>query len=112
VMTKVIVHRGIIEAFFGSWMSGLGSLLVSGCPVHCDNAPTVRAMDGCFGNVIAAGHTVNQKAIRGKDIVYSTDGFVLEGFTPTKEWRKIHGRKNTPQIGESLEIEVSDGKEE
>ena len=56
--------------------------------------------------------TVNQKAIRGKDIVYSMDGFVLEGFTPTKEWRKIHGRKNTPQIGENLEIEVSDGKEE
>ena len=56
--------------------------------------------------MIAEGHTVNQKAIKGKDIVYSTDGLILEGFTPAKEWRKIHGRKNTPQIGESLEIEV------
>jgi|MudIll2142460700_1097286.scaffolds.fasta_scaffold92359_3 hypothetical protein len=84
------------------------------CDVWAYQEPGLLAvwLSGCFGNVIAVGHTVNQKAIRGKDIVYSMDGFVLEGFTPTKEWRKIHGRKNTPQIGESLEIEVSDGKEE
>lgn len=111
-MAKVILHRGKIEGFIGSWMSGLGTLVVGGCPVYCDNAPTIRALEECFGNVISSGHTVNQKAIQGKDIVYSMEGFVLEGFTPTKEWRKIHGRKNTPQIGESLEIEVSDGKEE
>ena len=105
-MTKVTVHRGIIDGFMGSWMSGLGTLLVSGSAVHCDNAPTVRALDGCFGNVIAEGHTVNQKAIKGKDIVYSMDGLILEAFTPTKDWRKMYGKKNTPKIGETLEIEV------
>jgi hypothetical protein len=67
------------------------------CDVWAYQEPGLLAvwLRGCFSNVIAVGHTVNQKAIRGKDIVYSMDGFVLEGFTPTKEWRKIHGRKNT-----------------
>jgi len=48
--------------------------------------------------------------------IRNADYFLLpfddKGRIEKKEWRKIHGRKNTPQIGESLEIEVSDGKEE
>jgi len=105
-MTKITFSRGIIEAFYGNWLSGLASLMISGKIVHCDNAPTVRALDGCFGNVITASHTVNQKAIKGKDIVYSTDGLILEAFTPTEDWRRMYGRKKTPGIGESIEIEV------
>ena len=105
---KAIVHRGIIEGFHGSWLSGLATLIISGRPVHCDNAPTVRALEGCFGDVIAEGHSVNQKGIVGKDIVYSMDemGLILEAFTPTKEWRAMYGRKYTPKMGESLEIDT------
>ena len=111
---KATIYRGIIEGFMGTWMSGLGTLIISGHFVHCENAPTVRALDGCFGDVIAEGHTVNQKSILGKDIVYSMDemGLILEAFTPTKEWRKLYGRKNTPQIGEYLEIGLPNGEEE
>lgn len=112
---KATVYRGIIDGFVGSWMSGLGTLVVSGVPVHCENGATVRALDSCFGNVISPGHSVNNKAIQGKDIVYSMDemGLILEAFTPTKEWRQRHGRGKTPKIGGSLEIEVGedDGEE-
>ena len=89
-------------------MSGLGHLITSSGAVPCDNAPTVRALDACFGNVIGEAHTVNNKAIQGKDIVYSMDdmGLVLEAFTPTKEWRERHGAKKTPKLNESLEIEL------
>ncbi len=108
------VHRGIIEGFAGSWHSGLAMMMISGRLVHCDNAPTVRALDVCFGNVITNVHTVNVKAIRGKDIVYSYDemGLVLAAFTPTRDWRQMHGRKNTPKIGGSLEIDLPTGEEE
>jgi hypothetical protein len=79
------MRRGTITGFRGSWMSGLGYLLIDGVGVPCDNAPTVRAIDGCFGDVIAEGHTVNQKVIVGKEIYYSMDGFVLGGFTPVDD---------------------------
>ena len=105
---KAIIHRGIIEEFQGSWFSGLGALIISGKVIHCENAPTVRALEGCFGNVIASGHTVNQRGIKGKDIIYSLDGMglILEAFTPTREWRSMYGKKNTPKVGESLEIDT------
>ncbi len=106
------VYRGIIEGFAGSWHSGLAMIMISGRLVHCDNAPTVRALDACFGNVITSAHTVNVKAIQGKDIVYSYDGLVMSAFTPTRDWRQMHGRKNTPKIGGSLEIDLPTGEEE
>ena len=81
------VRRGTITGFRGSWMSGIGYLLVDGVGVACENAPTVRALDACFGDVIAEGHTVSQEAIIGKEIYYSMDdmGLVLGGFTPVDE---------------------------
>jgi len=81
------IHKGKIIGFRGSWGSGLGYLIIqteNGIEqVPCDNAPTVRALDAAFGNVITRGHTVNQGAIKDKEIYYSV-GFVLEGFTPVE----------------------------
>jgi len=109
-MAKVIVHRGKIEGFRSSWLSSLGTLIISGRPVTCENVPTVRALDACFGNVIAPDYSVNQKAIQGKDIVYSMDltGLMFEAFTPTKQWQARWGQENTPPVGGSIEIETED----
>jgi benzoyl-CoA reductase/2-hydroxyglutaryl-CoA dehydratase subunit BcrC/BadD/HgdB len=103
---KVTVYRGKIEAFHGSWLSGIATLIISGKPVLCENTSTVRALDSCFGNVITSGHCVNNRAIRGKDICYSFDemGLILEAFTPTREWKAM-GRP-APKVGGSVEIEV------
>lgn len=80
-------RRGIITGFRGNWASGLGFLFVDGVPVVCENAQTVRCLDGAFGDVIAAGHTVNQEAIVGQEIIYTTDHLgMLEAFTPIDEW--------------------------
>ncbi len=79
------MRRGVITGFSGHWLSGIGYLLVDNAPVPCENAPTVRALDACFGDVIAEGHTVNQEAIIGKEIYWSMYGFVLGGFTPVDE---------------------------
>jgi len=37
--------------------------------VLCENAPTVRALDAMFENVIGPGHSVNQEAIVGKEVI-------------------------------------------
>ena len=79
------MRRGVIGGFRGSWGSGLGYLIIDGVGVPCENAPTVRALEGAFGDVIAEGHTVSQKGIVGKEIYYSMDGFVLCGFTPVDD---------------------------
>ena len=86
------VNMGTIIAFLGSWGSGLGVLVIKSVDglvmeVPCENAPTVRALDGAFGDVIGNGHTVNQSAIRGKRIYWSYDsvGLILDGFTPVDE---------------------------
>jgi hypothetical protein len=80
------MERGTIEGFRGSWMSGLGYLIINGHGVPCDNGATVRALESAFGGVIAEGHTVNREAIEGKEVFYSTDFMgVLEGFTPVME---------------------------
>jgi hypothetical protein len=80
-------YKGTINAFRGSYMSGLGYLIIDGQPVMCENAQTVRSLDGAFGDVIAKNHTVNNDAIAGKEIVYSVDDMgILMGFTPVEEW--------------------------
>jgi len=86
------IRKGKIVGFQGSWGSGLGSLVVKDSRtgsidhVSCENAPTVRALDGAFGNVITEGHMVNNEAIKGKEIYYSVGSYgVLEGFTPVGE---------------------------
>jgi hypothetical protein len=84
-----VTKKGTLGGFRGSWMSGLGYLIIDDTPVPCDNAPTVRALDGCFGDVIKPGHTVDGDApsFVGREVVYSVDDMgVLLGFTPVEEW--------------------------
>ena len=86
------IRRGKIVGFQGSWGSGIGNLVIKNSKngvveyVNCENAPTVRALDGAFGNVITDGHMINNSVIKGKEIYYSIGDYgVLEGFTPVGE---------------------------
>jgi hypothetical protein len=85
--------RARILAFHGSWLSGLATLdvlLANGETywIHCENAPTVRALDSCFGKVIRPNHTVAIPAeLRVREVVLSVDGMgVLLAFTPVEDW--------------------------
>jgi len=87
-----MVKKGVIRGFSGSWHSGIASLTVEHedgtvVDIPCDNAYTVRALDAAFGDVITAGHSVNQESIVGEEIYYSYDemGLLLGGFTPASE---------------------------
>ena len=88
-----MIEKGIIKGFRGSWGSGLGFLLIeqdsgSVVSVPCDNAPTVRALEGCFGNVIGENHSVAENpGFVDQEIFYSMDdfGLCLGGFTPVDE---------------------------
>ena len=79
------MDRGTIGGFMGSWGSGLGYLVINGRPIPCHNGPTIRALEACFGDVLAPGHTVNQESIAGKEIRYSVGPWgVLEAFSPVE----------------------------
>ena len=89
------VRKGVLRKFGGSWGSGLGYLLIEDSEsgvresIPCDNAPTVRALEACFGNVISDGHTVNNEdgGFIGQEVFWSYDemGLMLKGFTPVDE---------------------------
>ena len=87
------IKKGKIMGFRGSWMSGLGALLIEDeagvvVSVPCENAPMVRALEGAFGGVIADNHSVDpQGGHIGQEIYYSMDemGLVLQAFTPVSE---------------------------
>ena len=88
------VRRGTIKAFKGSWNSGMGTLVIEDSEtgetdnVLCDNGPTVRALDRCFGDSIGDGHTVKKQAgFIDKEIHWAYDdmGLCLEGFAPVEE---------------------------
>lgn len=88
------LYKGKITGFRGSWLSGLASLVLEDeyggvMMVHCENAQTVRCLDGAFGDVIEEpDHTVKPDGGHiGKWIYYSMDpmGLVLEGFTPVDD---------------------------
>ena len=86
------IRKGTIKDIVGSWSSGLGYLLIQDSEtgeieqVPCDNGPTVRTLEQCFGNVITAGHTAKGKGYRDREIFWSMDemGLVLGGFTPVE----------------------------
>jgi len=84
----IITYKGKLKAFRGSWGSGLGFLeFYDRAPVPCENAPTVRALDSCFGDFIAANHSIDNTAIAGREIAFSVDAIgVLFGFTPLEQW--------------------------
>lgn len=78
---------GTLERFVGSWSSGLGYLVIDGTPIPCENPATVRALDGCFGDVIQPGHTLLSESFEGREVVYSVDDLgLLLGFTPIEDW--------------------------
>jgi len=83
-----LVKKGKIIDFEGTWGSGLATLIVEDeegkiHEIPCDNAPTVRALESAFGNIISAGRTANIKNAKGKWIFYElTDWGTLAGFVP------------------------------
>lgn len=88
------MNRGYIKSFSGSRGSGLGFLEIEDSEtgviesVPCDNGPTVRALESCFGNVIGKGHSVsNNPGFRDMEVYWDYDdmGLTLEGFTPVEE---------------------------
>lgn len=89
------IRKGTIVRMDGSWMSGIGELVideqrkgrVERVGVTCENAQTVRSLNACFGNVIGEGHTINNETggHLGKEIFFSVDGIgILDGFTPVE----------------------------
>ena len=81
------MKKGTITGFRGSWGSGIGYLIIDGVPVPCENASTVRALEGAFGDVIAEGHSVSQDRFKdGLEVYYSVDDLgMLDGFTPVDD---------------------------
>lgn len=79
-------YKGTLIGFGGSWRSGIGYLLFSDRPaVMCENAPTVRALQAAYGDVIGEAHTAKIKSPR--EIVYSVDDMgLLTAFTPAEQW--------------------------
>jgi len=90
------MRRGIIKQFRGSWGSGIGYLHIEDSEtgiiesVPCENAPTVRALEAAFGNVITPGHSANGTSYKDKEIYWDYDelGLVLGGFSPVKKRRE------------------------
>jgi len=86
-----MLEKGIIRGFHGSWSSGLATLLIENdgviIPVLCENAQTVRCLEGAFGDVIGNAHDVKTNGGHiGQEIFYSTDFMgILEGFTPVED---------------------------
>lgn len=83
--------RGTIEDFRSHRSSGIAHLVVRLEDGHrtlvaCENGPTVRALDACFGGVIGPGMTVQVDAIRGKQIEFSRDDIgLMKWFEPVEE---------------------------
>ena len=85
--------RAHILAFHGSWLSGLAVLevlLANGNTrlIYCENAPTVRALETCFGNIIGSNHTARiAPEVRDREVVLSVDEMgLLLSFTPVEDW--------------------------
>jgi hypothetical protein len=87
-MDKQTVCRGRIERLIGSFGSGIATLVLDNAQVFCENAPTVRALEAAFGDVIGEGHTIDNEdgGHIGQEIVYGTDGLILSFFVPAEEW--------------------------
>lgn len=85
-MENLVLQKGVIEGVYGSFGSGLATIVFQdGSQVHCENGPTIRALDACFGNVIGDGHTINNEdgGHVGQEIVFTTDFMnLLEAFAP------------------------------
>lgn len=86
------MEKGKILGFRGTWGSGIATLTVKNLKtgeienIPTDNAPTVRALESAYGNIISAGHTADISRIKGKIIYYDYTGWgTLAGFVPEEE---------------------------
>ena len=87
------VRKGFLVQFHGSYGSGLGFMTIrdsetgSQDSVPCDNGATVRALEGCFGDVITPGHTASGAGYKEQEVYWSLDemGMMLQAFTPVDE---------------------------
>jgi len=86
-----MVLKGQIKDFRGTWGSGIATLTVKMDTgetrnIPCDNAPTVRALESAFGNIISAGHKADIKNAKNKWIFFGlTDWGTLAGFVPVEQ---------------------------
>lgn len=82
------MKTGTIKDFRGSLGSGIATLVleVGGVTkhIHCENVPTVQALDAMFPGAIAPGHCLDVDVIRGQVIEFEIDGLsgVLLGIGP------------------------------
>jgi hypothetical protein len=79
----MLLEKGVIVGVYGSYGSGIATMIFEDNEVFCENGPTIRALEECFGNVIGEGHTINNEngGHVGQEIVYSVDFMgILEGF--------------------------------
>lgn len=82
------MKTGTIKDFRGSWGSGIATLVleVGGHVkhIHCENVPTVQALDAMFPGAIDIGHTINVDVIRDQVIEFEIDGQsgILLGIGP------------------------------
>ena len=73
------IRRGILVEFQGTQESGVGYLLIRDSKtgiiesVPCENAPTVRALEACFGNTITEGHTAEGVGYKGREVFWTCD---------------------------------------
>ena len=84
------MKTGIIKDFQGSWGSGVATLVLKVGrkteTIHCENAPTVRALASMFPGVIVEGHCVNVDALRGQRVQFALDdmGLMLGALAPAE----------------------------
>jgi len=108
----VRVYRGRLEGFRGSWGSGIAHLIISGKAIPCDNGPTVRALQACYGGVIGRGHSVSEgPSWVGREVVWAYDdmGLVLGGFVPLEDWYDMD-RPDIPDGPDGARVELVDGE--
>ena len=87
-----LTGHGTLEGFEGRRGSGIGFLKIRDdetgrvLRIPAENAPTTRALDAAFGNVIGPGHTASSKSFLGRRIAYELDDLgMLASFTPEEE---------------------------
>lgn len=100
-----IYQRNTINQFVGSWNSGIASLqFENGDSVHCENAPTARALIGAFG-ADGIDHSIDNDSLRGESIVWAYDdmGLIMAGFLPYREWLDA----GHPKLADGESVELS-----
>ena len=102
----MILYRDKIESFNGSWGSGIATLIFqSGRSIHCENAPTARALIN-MADCSSPGHSIDNSKLRGLDIIYAYDemDLIMGGFNLYNEYLW----EGHPEIEIGSEIEIGE----